>query len=358
MSKKTTCQNIGEVVLFFGAGASFGSDKALQSYDSTRLPPLGKNLYKALCDFEPKLWKQIDTLFDVYEDFEKGWETIQKSLSIRDLRLLLQSMARFFNQFDPSEVNLYRELARKISNASHWNGCFISLNYEALLQKSLQYESVPYNIEVTGYVYTRSDNPIEICVPHGYIHVYMNLRGFEKALDFESYPINYFQTENMDNPVWMADRYCVPILSYYTIGKRTNFGNEYIDLQKKRYKDIVKNAKKILIIGVAFNQHDTHIWEPLAKTNSSLFYFEPFNLMPFRQWADTLPNRDLREIAIIEETFESGFTKICQIAELGDGSRIIDTNVPKDALEKMTDAKEIVKKAIFYETQLHDINMA
>ncbi|UCH92388.1 MAG: tetratricopeptide repeat protein, partial [Candidatus Aminicenantes bacterium] len=28
------------------------------------------------------------------------------------------------------------------------------------------------------------------------------------------------------------------------------------------------------------------------------------------------------------------------------------------ALEKMTDAKEIVKKAIFYETQLHDINMA
>src|SRR5438045_1589252 len=104
-------------LLFLGAGASYGSER-----DKSLVPPLGNNLFDALVEFEPKLWKQIpDDVACVYRnDFEKGMLELNTKMP-HALPVVQRSMAAFFFRYAPMASSLYLRFAKRIQSSS-WKG--------------------------------------------------------------------------------------------------------------------------------------------------------------------------------------------------------------------------------------------
>jgi hypothetical protein len=59
-------------LILFGAGASFGSD------DPSLVPPLGQNLFDALCKFNPRGWGavEMESARQFRTDFEKAMKEL------------------------------------------------------------------------------------------------------------------------------------------------------------------------------------------------------------------------------------------------------------------------------------------
>ena len=146
-------------LLLFGAGASYGSDA------ETLTPPLGPDLYAALCEFHPETWGKVsDELAEVFHtDFEKGMQ----ALSPVDTPMLQRVMAAYFFQFEPAPTNLYVDLATRIAT-NQWNGAICTLNYERLLELSLWMGGVNPCIGCPG-----SAQQLELIMPHGCCHLFV-----------------------------------------------------------------------------------------------------------------------------------------------------------------------------------------
>jgi len=328
-------------LIFFGAGASYGSDYARNA----KLPPLGKYLFKALKKYS-SAWKKIDNeyhqLFE--QNFELGmFELIKNN---KDDIFLQKDLAKFFFQFSPRKVNLYNKLARKIASANSWNGAFITLNYERLLELSLIQNSIlpqinhdkmqyfyknsliNYNPEKLAELYSiKKGKHVEICYPHGACHIvakntfFGDIKGVRVSFNGGGIIHGAFYLHNEDsfNQI-MSKPACIPLMTYYEQNKRhplmRSEGSrqifEFLVSQENRFKELILNSNKIIIVGVMCNSFDEHIWQPMAESNAEIIYFEPNNSKPFTDWAE----KNNKKYTVINKTFEDGFKELCQYADL------------------------------------------
>ena len=150
-------------LLLMGAGASFGSD-------TQGTPPLGARLFSELQRSNPDGWGQLPR--DIAAGFERDFEAGMQALSgarPHDMAPLQRAMAAYFFEFRPTGSSLYLQLAGRMRDRG-WQGAICSLNYERLLELSLG--AAGWQPTVGGP--PEAPNQIELCLPHGCCHLFIN----------------------------------------------------------------------------------------------------------------------------------------------------------------------------------------
>lgn len=256
-------------VILFGAGASFGSGETIP-----KPPPVGSELYSVLRRLFPGVWGGLSEAqtTELERDFESGMERIGRENS-HALPPLQRAMASFFFDFVPSKGNLYRRLASRIC-AKGWGGALVTLNYERLLEISLAMEGAHPYIENPP----NSQPSVELCLPHGCCHLFCeSVHGAATGISFSGKgvttrgPIKVVGDRNEFRQRIMNDAF-PPVMCYFDPSKSVTSGANFIESQRIRYDELMRDATNIAIVGVRVRPHDTHVWSALCETNASIAY--------------------------------------------------------------------------------------
>lgn len=293
-------------IIIFGAGASFGSD-------TSNTPPLGSNLFRALQQFNPDGWGRIDG--ELATSFQADFEAAMPSVNSHALPPLQRAMAAYFFQFQPTTNNLYYKLAQRIAG-KNWDGSFVTLNYERLLEISLLAAKInPFdrNAHETKF--------IELCLPHGGCNLFCeSVKGLASAVSFAGLnvqtngPIIGIRDATIFHQRIQNDAF-PPVMSYFEPSKRTTSGANFIQEQRKRYEDLVNKAEKILIVGLRVREHDEHIWKPLSNAKATLIYCSGNSASEeFKKWANK--NRNGKVDKVLAQYFSESFDQIIEELEL------------------------------------------
>jgi len=296
---------MGNNVLIFGAGASYGSDNG-------NVPPLGADLYDALMRFNPDGWGNLpDNIAATFQlDFEEGIRTLSSSHALPPLQ---RAMAAYFFNYLPSPNNLYKVLAERIKHAN-WRGSLVTLNYERLLEISLSSEGLR---PVVGREGNNSDK-IELCLPHGCCHLFCeSVRGTASGVSFSGAniqtngPISVIADPNDFRNRIQTDAF-PPVMSYFEPQKRTTSGSNFIDSQRRRYEELIAEADVIGVVGIKVRPHDEHIWGPMERTSGKIVYSSGATSGKlFKNWADE--KRPEKEQEILNGYFNNCFNDICTL---------------------------------------------
>lgn len=294
-------------VILFGAGASFGSGEV-----EPCPPPLTPGLMASLAAAAPLTWgslsSELQALFR--NDFELGMVELGR---IRPdlLPPLQRSMAKFFFNFVPGQDNLYRDLARRIASTK-WSGTLVTLNYERLLQLSLEAEG----LQVGYHGQNGAGDCIDICVPHGICHLFCDgVEGVAGEVEFAGAEVATGGDPNVvDNPGEFARRIqedaFPPVMSYFDPAKETTSGVNIILGHRRRFEELVANAGRVVIIGVAVRPEDSHLWQPLAESPADLHFCAGASAAPdFEMWAEA--NRPGRSSGAYPGYFSESFEELC-----------------------------------------------
>jgi hypothetical protein len=290
-------------VIFFGAGASFGSD-------NKGTPPLGTQLFDALVDFDTNYWGKIP--LDLASEFRNDFEEGMKKLPQHMIPQFQRTMAAYFFQFEPQYDNLYRKLARRIIK-SKWEGILISINYERLLELSLISEGLQ---PVVGSPITHLGE-IELCLPHGCCHLFNeSVQGSSGMVSLAGFMVRTNgRITCISNPIDFQKRIqsdaFPPVMSYYEPQKRTTSGVGFIENQRRRFLEVVTQASNIGVIGIRVRTSDAHIWDPLSNTSARLIYCSGIKAgQEFQNWCNQ--KRLGKEHIIVRGYFEDCFDQFCK----------------------------------------------
>jgi len=325
--------NVNNLVLF-GAGASFGSNEI------EHVPPLGRDLFNALVEFDSDSWGAVLPQFasEFRKDFEKGMRAFANAHpNDRRVDQLQKRMAAYFFRFTPRRESLYRKLACRIKQTG-WRGALATLNYERLLELSLCTERLQ---PVVGAP-SKQPGDIELCLPHGCCHLFVNVRtetptqgdgspgaprhggasppgaildvprptilkpgkgpdGKEVLTNLRAAQGGAITLGDQLHPdsdvIRVIDDLCdhakelnendiPPVMCYIEPDKRTRAGDSFITTQWKRFAKLVSEAEVIGVVGVQVRPRDRHIWGPLSKANGKIIYCAGRDSdEQFRRWA-------------------------------------------------------------------------
>ncbi len=299
-------------VILFGAGASYGSGEV-----EPDVPPLTPGLMNALSAEAPQSWGRLpDTFQSLFiDDFERGMTELGR---VRPdlLPPLQRSMAQFFFGFVPGRENLYRELGRRIA-AAGWGGTLVTLNYERLLQLSLEAEGVQPSYRFPD----REVSEVELCVPHGSCHLFVDdisavagdveFAGTEVATGGD--PIVVDDSNEFVRRI--EDDAFPPVMSYFDPAKDTTSGVNFILQQRARFNELSANADRIVVVGVAVRPHDAHLWKPLAESPAELLFCSGAEAAAdFMEWAEACrPDQSNRPY---HTYFSDSFDELCGVVGL------------------------------------------
>ena len=149
---------------------------------------------------------------------------------------LQRAMAAYFFNFAPRPSNLYRRITRRIIR-SNWDGALSTINYDRLLELSL-IEGGLWPIVGRSRM---NSSEIEICLPHGYCHVFCeSVRASSSMVSFAGPLVTTnghvkvisdlieFQSR-IQNDAFPA------VMSNFEPEKKTTSGANFIENQRNRY---------------------------------------------------------------------------------------------------------------------------
>ena len=312
-------------LIIFGAGASTGS----QNYNS---PPVGNNLFDELVKISPNGWGKINKrLSKIFQnDFESGMNEIERE-SHQILIKIQKSMAAYFVTFRPTDLNLYLKMVRRI-NKTRWNGSIVTLNYDRLLQISLEVLNLKQKFDSSTFP------EIEVCYPHGCCNFFCGgitaskgisinqnsiLFGDNGVLNFDNGgSINFTPhgittsgnfIDIVNDPKVFYEKLkegLPPVMSYFIHSKFTTSCTNFLVGERKRFDDLVMKAENIAIVGMKLRKHDNHIWDPLSLTPSKIIYCGGSDRKDYQQWArKNRANYD--KDLILHGYWNENFDKIC-----------------------------------------------
>lgn len=290
-------------LIVFGAGASFDSE-----VDGVIVPPLGGRLFDELAAFNPPGWGTLNERYGqaFRDDFEGAMAQYGNDYP-GNITRLQRAMAAFFYKYRPSSASLYQQMACDAKSV-HWNGAFVTFNYEQLLPMSIA--NAGYQC-VVGQAPQNPDKQIELCLPHGYCRLVCD--------SVQAHDTTMFANCQVDGPVREVSdeefekrintEAVPPVMSYFIPSKDTMSGVSFIKGQKARYAKLVAEADRVAIVGLRVREHDVHVWEPLAATNAAILYCSGLNSgSEFEKW--TKAHRQEKNNIIIPKYFRDGFSEL------------------------------------------------
>lgn len=259
------------ITFIFGAGASRGSGKTIP-YN----PPLGNSLYDNLVSQKGCFSNLPNKLQEVFkhQGFEAGMSTIPNNSQI--INPLQKEIACYLSKFQITPENAYVRLFNKVHRLMPKIN-IVTLNYDTLIEQAIA--RIGYPIDYNG-----SNKGITVLKPHGSSNflpqINFNFSGntmlgcqsFISGLPTNAVSTNQEVIQWCNNP---RNSDLSPVLSMYEKGKRVVINSELIDNIQNKYSAVVANTKLIVLIGIKYIEHDTHIWKALEDSRANLLIINP-----------------------------------------------------------------------------------
>lgn len=255
------------ITLFTGSGASFGSGSVLP-YP----PPLGYHLYNELEQFAPDIMSNITKIVGDENkfDFETKMHEIMESKKI-NASVLNAVIASYFARFRLGMFeNYYVELFRNLLQ-ENIRFVYSTLNYDCLAELAASEIGRTINYQ-TDNMPTDQFNILKL---HGSCNFLLGgIRGKLGSITLGGgagidAPIEIVQPNQVQQTV---QNRVGPCMSYYMKNKPTALGNKTIQTIQKKWREIINNSGIIVIIGTNVNREDSHIWEPISKTQADIAF--------------------------------------------------------------------------------------
>jgi hypothetical protein len=296
-------------VFLFGAGASSGSGAC-----RSKPPPLGRDLFAALRAEGGVAATFPDDLALAFRDFEAGMALLYEERN-QDLVPFLLQMARYFVQFYPVPGNHYIELVAMLKRL-YVRPVFVTLNYEMMLEHAIQANGfLPYH----GLTAKPPRWHVRVLKIHGSCHFLPDTDGANYQWEnctFESDTGGIFEGKVL--PARTSDEVyaflarqtmLAPAMAMYAKGKRVLHCPDFIKQLTASWQEVSKDTKRIIIIGVAVNEEDKHIWGTLADSTAPLYYVggRKSDGDTFLAWAK---RKNRRNVHVLADSFEAALPKI------------------------------------------------
>ncbi len=264
-----------KIIVFLGAGASFGSgDVTFGGAIGRRPPPLGNHLFDELCSYD----SFFDTIpeaikVDFRKNFEIGMASYADSVGM-EVAEFQRRMARFLASFTAGPWNEYRRLVRALK---FYNVTYVSLNYYLLLEQSIS--AARRGVRYDHSFYRAESSYISVLKIHGSSNFWPDipmgmLQGVrivncDVAVSSPVRPLSLSETlVRCSEDVGMS-----PAMALYAKGKKVFFAPDYVTDQQKKFETACAEADQIFVSGVRVQPDDEHIWGILSRSDVPLTYF-------------------------------------------------------------------------------------
>ncbi len=269
-------------LILFGAGASFGCERA-----SPYCPPRGAELFDDLQKQYPDAWGKLPKSWRMkfVPNFEPGMKELWDSGS-HDVSALMRCMADYFARFRPLPGSAYHRLLEHLNSLGTLRGTYFStLNYDCLLEyagrqfrHNIQYFSPdPTNgVGLTVWKIHGSCNFLPASVSG-------SASGVTYAASHVKWDGKIRIVDASQVAPFVAKSAFYPAMAVFMEGKPVHSHQSRIKELQSSWADAVLRADAVGIIGVRPNEADTHIWQPLAKTDAELVVIG--NRKEYQAWA-------------------------------------------------------------------------
>lgn len=284
-------------VFLFGAGASAFSGPCIP-----KNPPLGSALFAELMRDGGIAATVSPALANQFKDFEKGMAEFA-SQRPTDTTEFQRDMARYFARFEPLLGNFYTQLISHLIKVRE-SVVLATTNYELLIEIAIDQAGF-----LTSYAVPPSPDNFSVLKLHGSCNFLPDVppdqfRGVKFSLGPAAKAIldAGIRPANTREVIDFCDTQdsLAPALALYMKDKQVLFAPKFVEEQQRAWRESVKKADRIFVIGCRCNPSDSHIWFPLQKSKSHLWYVGP-DPKPFDDWVRKVKRRHAHHL---EKTFE------------------------------------------------------
>jgi hypothetical protein len=248
---------------------------------------------------------------DFAKDFEAGMDRFWNERNT-DSAQLLRDMGRYFAQFEIERGNLYLELIRVLT-ATRTKAVLVTTNYDLLIEQAIN--SVGWFVHYGGPPAPLQNIPV--LKIHGSCNFLPNLSP--ERISGVAFDLRQSRGGSiLECGVRCATStgeildYCnrtdslAPALALYSPAKQILFCKEFVLAQQRAWLASLASAARVYVVGLRVHQVDQHVWGPLSKGRSPLYYVgrEPED---FVGWA-----RDVgrRYTYVLSDSFEGALPRI------------------------------------------------
>ena len=292
---------LGKALVLVGAGASFGSKEVRPNR-----PPLGNMLFDELSMHCRKLnrvagvsfcWGYLDDGWAVAfrADFETAMQRLKDEISEHQVVFLLNCMAEFFLQFQPTGsdgnyTKLFSSVLRSYPMADELAIC--SLNYEGVADEVLYKcgKQPRWFRDISDRV---SDEEIRMFRPHGAANFVTDTRaGMPIGLSIDlgtgqfdevgplwskvrhDFPLRFLPSQTAITYIEQArtESYA-PAMALYMDSKPMLSGTSGISKIREAYSEYVQSVEIVIVVGARIVLRDQHIFGPILRNPDCRVFF-------------------------------------------------------------------------------------
>jgi hypothetical protein len=275
-------------------------------------------LYVELVKYDPQEWGRLSAYADRFRgDFEATFceevlEIGKYGPARADTLTLLQkqrSLACYFSQFllDTSSMDYYSKLLASLNAAGLIPDCFFaSLNYDYLFEQAGRRLGLPVD-----YLCSESKS-IRVAKLHGSCNFTTKISRSDRAqlaspgLHYEiHFEIDFAETLKGK----LSNHDYLPVMSQVSPKKEDFLAPAKIQEMRNAWARALSSASYLAVIGVSYNQNDTHVIEPIRNTEAKIGYIGGED--NFKKWKAENKNFDH-----VGKKFEEDFNKIIKWLEI------------------------------------------
>jgi len=256
-----------KITIFTGSGASFGC-----GFVSPYPPPLGRDLYNELENFDPSFMSKINSI--VGRDNTGNFEAKMHEIWNAKINLVLFNslLAVYFSQFVPnSNSNTYVRLFPLIKE-NNFDCVYSTLNYDCLAEHAAQAINWKLNYEYQNH----KEHEFNILKLHGSCNFIMS--GMTGPIGGMSMPSQPGVLEGPMAALWPPANMRTeiqrhpsgPIMAFYMKDKPTQVNSRTLKEIQSVWQKRIHETDKLIIIGINPNPEDAHIWDAIMKTAAKI----------------------------------------------------------------------------------------
>ena len=305
-------------VVILGAGASYGSGDF-----HPEKPPLGNELMDRIKDSNEHTKLAYERYSDHFKvNYEIGVSMVREDPDI-DESWLMHAIGQYFSKFRPVVDSNYFKLLIGLKNTNR-RVVLVTTNYDLLIEQWISLLNDAHRSEEENEedyikwdygINKELDNDFLLLKIHGSCNfipysgdsTHLTGQSFEgsnlsnaniSGSDIDNINFTGAKLDNtiIDVPIKPLTNYeniddwyengniHTPAMAQYDKDKTMNVGESTLKLIYERYIDSFKEASEIIMIGLAYQAHDKHIWDPIFNSRCGLRIIDPYPSKELEEW--------------------------------------------------------------------------